>query len=46
MDQETWMNANKAIELGFADDVLTDEKRRSAVTLLSASQAERPKWLF
>ncbi|MCR4669117.1 MAG: ATP-dependent Clp protease proteolytic subunit, partial [Clostridia bacterium] len=26
MDSETWMNANKAIELGFADDVLTDEK--------------------
>ncbi len=23
MDNETWMNANKAIELGFADDVLT-----------------------
>ena len=28
MDQETWMNANKAIELGFADDVLTDEKKK------------------
>ena len=27
MDSETWMNANKAIELGFADDVLTDEKK-------------------
>lgn len=27
MDDETWMNAKKAIELGFADDVLTDEKR-------------------
>lgn len=27
MDAETWMNANKAIELGFADDVLKDEKR-------------------
>ena len=26
MDAETWMNANKAIELGFADDILTDEK--------------------
>lgn len=23
MDAETWMNANKAVELGFADDVLT-----------------------
>ena len=27
MDAETWMNANRAIELGFADDVLTDEKK-------------------
>jgi len=27
MDAETWMNANRAIELGFADDLLTDEKR-------------------
>ena len=26
MDSETWMNANKAIELGFADDTLKDEK--------------------
>ena len=24
MDEETWMNANKAIELGFADDILRD----------------------
>ena len=24
MDSETWMNANKAIELGFADDILED----------------------
>jgi ATP-dependent Clp protease protease subunit len=28
MDAETWMNANKAIELGFADGILSDEKRR------------------
>ena len=27
MDTETWMNANKAIELGFADDILADEKK-------------------
>ena len=26
MDDTTWMNAKKAIELGFADDLLTDEK--------------------
>ncbi len=30
MDSETWMNAGKAIELGFADDVLSDEKRKAA----------------
>ena len=28
MDAETWMNANRAIELGFADGVLVDEKKR------------------
>lgn len=27
MDEETWMNAKKAVELGFADGILTDEKR-------------------
>jgi len=27
MDAETWMNANKAVELGFADGILEDEKR-------------------
>jgi ATP-dependent Clp protease protease subunit len=28
MDAETWMNANKAIELGFADAILEDSKRQ------------------
>ena len=37
MDSETWMNANKAIELGFADDLLKDEKR---------VQAEMPAFSF
>ena len=27
MENETWMNARKAIELGFADGMLTDEKK-------------------
>ena len=27
MDETTWMNAKKAIELGFADEILTDKKR-------------------
>lgn len=26
MDAETWMNANKAVELGFADDVIAKEQ--------------------
>jgi ATP-dependent Clp protease protease subunit len=29
MDSETWMNANKAIELGFADALLEDAKKAS-----------------
>ena len=29
MDAETWMNANKAIEYGFADGILEDEKKPS-----------------
>ena len=28
MDDTTWMNAKKAIELGFADELLKDEKRQ------------------
>ncbi len=32
MDAETWMNANKAIELGFADGILEDEKK-SGITV-------------
>ena len=28
MDAKTWMNANKAIELGFVDGVLEDEKKQ------------------
>lgn len=30
MDAETWMNANKAVELGFADGVLGSEKEEAA----------------
>ena len=37
MDSETWMNANRAVELGFADDLLKDEKR---------VQAEMPAYSF
>lgn len=45
MDDTTWMNAKKAIELGFADGILTDEKRESAAAAegyeFSASAVER-----
>jgi len=30
MDAETWMNANKAIEYGFADGLLEDSKRQAS----------------
>lgn len=31
MDSETWLNANKAIELGFADGILEDERRKDTL---------------
>lgn len=40
MDAETWMNANKAIELGFADGILEDEKKQiSDVTFAFSRRA-------
>ena len=40
MDSETWMNANKAIELGFADGLLEDEKKTHAEEAYSFSQKQ------
>ena len=40
MDSETWMNAYKAIELGFADDILTDSKKDMAEAAYSFSGKE------
>ena len=37
MDETTWMNAKKAIELGFADGILTDEKVATDVAAFSFS---------
>ena len=34
MDAETWMDANKAVELGFADDIL----KRSETTNMEVPQ--------
>lgn len=45
MDDTTWMNARKAIELGFADGILSDDKRESAADTegyeFAASEVER-----
>lgn len=43
MDDETWMNARKAIELGFSDGILEDSKRDSKMSSydFTASAIER-----
>lgn len=43
MDDTTWMNAKRAVELGFADGILTDEKHSTDTEgyAFSASQVER-----
>ena len=38
MDAETWMNAKKAVELGFADGLLEDEKREAPVETFAFSR--------
>ncbi|MCL2194363.1 MAG: Clp protease ClpP [Oscillospiraceae bacterium] len=38
MDGETWMNANKAIELGFADGLLQDNKRAASTNTMAFSR--------
>ena len=37
MDAETWMDANKAVELGFADGILQREEKSSDATVPTAS---------
>ena len=46
MDNETWMNANKAIELGFADSILEDEKKSTSADAYSFSTKNAEKALF
>ena len=43
MDDTTWMNAMRAVELGFADGILTDEKHSTDAEgyAFSASAVER-----
>jgi len=38
MDAETWLSAHRAIDLGFADGMLVDEKRQPSA--INASSAE------
>ena len=38
MDGETWMNAKKAVELGFADGLLEDEKREAPAETFAFSR--------
>lgn len=38
MDAETWMSANKAIELGFADGILENEKSRTPIETYAFSR--------
>ena len=40
MEQETWMNANKAIELGFADGILEDTKKTATTESYQFSTRE------
>ena len=38
MDETTWMNAKKAVELGFADDILKDDKNTAETEGYSFSE--------
>ena len=40
MDAETWMNANKAVELGFADEILTSDEPNEALAADSLLYSE------
>lgn len=40
MDSETWMNAKKAIQLGFADEILEDEKKQTPCEAYAFSARE------
>lgn len=46
MDNETWMNANKAIELGFADGILEDAKKQVPTSAYAFASREFEKKLL
>lgn len=43
MDAETWMDANKAVELGFADEILSRPKLSAPQEPEEETDAEQPK---
>lgn len=45
MENETWMNAKKAVELGFADGILEDEKKVAAEPyMFSTRETDNALW--
>ncbi|MCM1235715.1 MAG: hypothetical protein NC489_36940, partial [Ruminococcus flavefaciens] len=45
MENETWMNARKAVELGFADGILEDEKRVAPEAMIfSSRETDNAMW--
>lgn len=44
MENETWMNARKAVELGFADGILEDEKVAAAPYMFSTRETDNALW--
>ena len=46
MDAETWMDANKAVELGFADGILQRKSRRIWSRLRYPCSIRKPPWLI
>lgn len=45
MENETWMNARKAVELGFADGILEDEKKIAAEPyMFSTRETDNALW--
>ena len=45
MENETWMNAKKAVELGFADGIIEDEKRVAPEAFMfSSKETDNALW--
>ena len=45
MENETWMNAKKAIELGFADALIEDDKKvATEAFMFSAKETDNAMW--